>query len=76
MNPTRNEDPIEEAKEELTIANEGRRFPLREKMPPNWMSSRPDLEVLEEIFVQRPEGFLKKGKKNVMCWLRKSLYGL
>ena len=30
-----------------------------------------DLE--EEIYMQQPEGFVKKGKENVMCRLKKSL---
>ena len=33
-----------------------------------------DLE--EEIYMQQPEGFVKKGKENLVCWLKKSLYGL
>ena len=33
-----------------------------------------DLE--EEIYMQQPEGFVKKGKENLVCRLKKSLYGL
>jgi hypothetical protein len=33
-----------------------------------------DLE--EEIYMQQPEGFIEKGKENLVCRLRKSLYGL
>ena len=33
-----------------------------------------DLE--EEIYMQQPEGFIKKGKENLVCLLKKSLYGL
>ena len=33
-----------------------------------------DLE--EEIYMQQPQGFVKKGKENLVCRLRKSLYGL
>ena len=33
-----------------------------------------DLE--EEIYMQQPEGFIKKGKENMVCRLKKSLYGL
>ena len=33
-----------------------------------------DLE--EEIYMQQPEGFEVKGKENLVCKLKKSLYGL
>ena len=33
-----------------------------------------DLE--EEIYMQQPEGFVKKGKEHLVCRLKKSLYGL
>ena len=33
-----------------------------------------DLEV--KIYMQQPEGFVKKGKENLVCQLKKSLYGL
>jgi hypothetical protein len=33
-----------------------------------------DLE--EEIYMQQPDGFLMKGKENLVCKLKKSLYGL
>ena len=33
-----------------------------------------DLE--EEIYTHQPEGFMEKGKENLVCRLRKSLYGL
>ena len=33
-----------------------------------------DLE--EKIYMQQPEGFVKKGKENLVCRLKKSLYGL
>ena len=33
-------------------------------------------ELDEEIYMQQPEGFVEKGKENLVCWLNKSLYGL
>ena len=33
-----------------------------------------DLE--EEIYMQQPKGYEVKGKKNLVCKVRKSLYGL
>jgi hypothetical protein len=33
-----------------------------------------DLE--EEIYMKQPEGFVVKGKKDLVCKLKKSLYGL
>ena len=33
-----------------------------------------DLE--EEIYMHQPEGFMEKGKENLVCRLKKSLYGL
>ena len=30
-----------------------------------------DLE--EDIYMQQPKGFVKKGKENLVCWLKKSL---
>ena len=33
-----------------------------------------DLE--DEKYMQQPEGSVKKGKENLVCWLRKSIYGL
>ena len=33
-----------------------------------------DLE--EEIYMEQPEGFKVKGKENLVCKLKKSLYGL
>ena len=33
-----------------------------------------DLE--EEIYMKQPEGFMVMGKKELICWLKKSLYGL
>ena len=33
-------------------------------------------ELEEEIYTQQPEGFEVKGKENLVCRLRKSLYGL
>ena len=33
-----------------------------------------DLE--EEIYLKQPEGFAMKGKKEMVCKLKKSLYGL
>jgi len=33
-----------------------------------------DLE--EEIYMKQPEGFSVKGKKELVCMLKKSLYGL
>ena len=33
-----------------------------------------DLE--EEIYMQQPEGFMRRGKEHLVCRLKKSLYGL
>jgi hypothetical protein len=33
-----------------------------------------DLE--EEIYMKQPEGFVVKGKKELVCKLKKSLYGM
>ena len=33
-----------------------------------------DLE--EEIYMQQPEGFVKRGKEHLVCRLEKSLYGV
>ena len=33
-------------------------------------------ELDEEIYMQQPEGFVEKGKENLLCRLKKSLYGL
>lgn len=33
-----------------------------------------DLE--EEIYMEQPEGYAKRGKEHLVCKLRKSLYGL
>lgn len=34
-------------------------------------------EVLKErVFMEQPEGYIKKGKESMVCLLRKSLYGL
>jgi len=33
-------------------------------------------DLNEEIYMDRPEGFKIKGKENLVCRLRKSLYGL
>jgi hypothetical protein len=33
-----------------------------------------DLE--EEIYMKQPEGFVVKGKKELVCKLRRSLYGM
>ena len=30
----------------------------------------------EEIYMEQPEGYVKKGKENLVCRLKKSLYGL
>ena len=30
----------------------------------------------EEIFIEQPKGFKVKGKENMVCKLKKSLYGL
>ena len=33
-------------------------------------------DLKEEIYMQQPEGFVKKGKENLVCRLKKSLYRL
>ena len=33
-------------------------------------------DVEEEIYMKQPEGFMVKGKKELVCRLKKSLYGL
>ena len=33
-------------------------------------------ELNKEIYMQHPEGFVEKGKENLVCRLKKSLYGL
>jgi hypothetical protein len=45
-----------------------------EKMDVKTMFLHGDLE--EEIYMKQPEGFTVKGKKELVCKLRKSLYGL
>ena len=32
-------------------------------------------KVKKEIYVEQPEGFIKPGGKNLVCWLNKGLYG-
>ena len=33
-------------------------------------------ELCEEVFLRQPEGFVEKGKENLVCRLKKSIYGL
>jgi hypothetical protein len=33
-------------------------------------------DLLEEIYMQQPLGFIKVGRENLICKLKKSLYGL
>jgi hypothetical protein len=33
-------------------------------------------DLLEEIYMQQPKGFVVKGKENMVCKFQKSLYGL
>ena len=35
-----------------------------------------DGDLYEEIYMQQVEGFVKKGKENLVCRLKKSLYGV
>ena len=34
------------------------------------------MDLKEEIYMKQPEGFMVKGKKELVCRLKKSLYGL
>ena len=34
------------------------------------------IDLEEEIYMKQPEGFMVKGKKELLCRLKKSLYGL
>ena len=45
-----------------------------EQMDVKTTSLHGDLE--EEIYMKQPEGFAVKGKKKLVCKLKKSLYGL
>ena len=33
-------------------------------------------ELHEEVFIRQPEGFIEKDKENLVCRLKKSIYGL
>ena len=33
-------------------------------------------DLVEEVYMDQPDGFLTKGKENLVCKLRKSIYGL
>mgnify|MGYP002775781563 CR=1 FL=1 len=33
-------------------------------------------DLKQKIYIQQPEGFVKKGKKHLVCRLKKSLYRL
>ena len=33
-----------------------------------------DVNLEEDIYMQQPEGFVKQGKENLVCRLKKSLY--
>ena len=33
-------------------------------------------ELTEEVFMKQPEGFVEKGKENLVCRLKRSIYGL
>ena len=33
-------------------------------------------ELSEEVYMRRPEGFVKKGQENLACHLKRSIYGL
>jgi hypothetical protein len=33
-------------------------------------------ELKEEIFMKQPEGFVVEGREDMVCWLKRSLYGL
>jgi hypothetical protein len=46
----------------------------KEQMDVKTMFLHGDLE--EEIYMKQPEGFVVKGKKDLVCKLKRSLYGL
>ena len=33
-------------------------------------------ELHEEVFIQQPKGFIEGGKENLICQLKKNIYGL
>ena len=33
-------------------------------------------ELHEKVFIRQPEGFVEEGKENLVCQLKKSIYGL
>jgi hypothetical protein len=39
-------------------------------------SAFPNGDLKEEVYLVQPEGFFKKGQENIVCRLRKALYGL
>ena len=33
-------------------------------------------DLKEEIYLEQPKGFIKTGRERLVCWIKKSLYGL
>ena len=33
-------------------------------------------KLTKEVFIKQPEGFVKEGKENLVCWLKQNIYRL